>query len=92
MTDEELIRRLRDAPADNRGNKNRCLDAADRIEALMRDLGLADDQRSEWERHCKAAEANLTKAVGALQKIAYGGAYTDMQIARAVLAEIGGGA
>jgi len=37
MTDEELIARLRGAPADTRGNKNLCLDAADRIEALLRE-------------------------------------------------------
>jgi hypothetical protein len=39
---------------------------------------------------CRAeeAEAKLVKAVEALKNIAHGGGYTDMQIARAVLAEL----
>ena len=35
-------------------------------------------------------EALLAKAVEALNNIAYGGAYTDMQIARTTLAELKG--
>ncbi len=72
----------------------------DRIEALERerDLALADDQRREWEHHCKTAEAALAKAVEALQKIASGpddprcfcGACVQARTARATLAEIGG--
>jgi len=38
-------------------------------EELERMLGLADDQRREWERHCKKAEAKLAKAVEALREI-----------------------
>lgn len=34
MTDEELIKRLRSAPADGMGTENLCLAGADRIEAL----------------------------------------------------------
>lgn len=48
--------------------------AADRIKALIA-------ERDE-------AEAKLAKAVEALDCIAHGGAYTDMQIARTTLAEI----
>jgi hypothetical protein len=36
------------------------------------------------------AEAKLAKAVEALKNIAHGGGYTDMQIARAMLAELEG--
>lgn len=36
MTDEELIKRLRDAPADGLGTENLCIAAADRIEALVK--------------------------------------------------------
>lgn len=50
---------------------NEAYDAlADRIEELERTLGLADDQRREWEHHCKAAEAKLAKAVATLEYIA----------------------
>ena len=52
MTNEELIKRLRGAPADNRGNKNCCLDAADRIEALVKER----DKAALWatEKHASA--------------------------------------
>lgn len=38
----------------------------------------------------RVLEAKLAKAVRALENIAYGGAYTDMQIARITLAELKG--
>lgn len=46
MTDENLIARLRGAPADTRGNKNLCLDAADRIEALVETATRYRDERA----------------------------------------------
>ena len=46
-------------------------EAASYIEELERMLGLVDDQRREWERHCKKAEAKLTKAVEALDEAIY---------------------
>jgi len=39
-------------------------------------------------KRAEAAEAKLATAVEALENISYGGAYTDMQIARATLAEL----
>lgn len=48
MTDEELIARLRDAPADGLGTENLCLAGADRIEALVR-------ERDQWIEHTKNA-------------------------------------
>jgi hypothetical protein len=96
-TDEELIKRLLET------GRPSSIKAADRIEALVRELGLADDQRREWERHCKDAEARLAKAVDALTRIASAqprpmrsGGYeghdvSNMQrTARTALAEIGG--
>ena len=41
---------------------------SDRIEELERMLGLADDQRREWERHCKKAEAKLAECEARLEK------------------------
>ena len=48
MTDEELIERLRDAPADGLGTENLCIAAADRIEALVK-------ERDQWIEHTKNA-------------------------------------
>jgi hypothetical protein len=54
---------------------------------------------SEWYSYCTneelaealtATEAKLAKAMEALKNIAHGGGYTDMQIARAALAELEG--
>ena len=42
MSDEELIARLRDAPADGLGTENLCLEAADRIEDLTAMLAAID--------------------------------------------------
>lgn len=44
MTDEELIARLRDAPADGLGTENLCIAAADRIEALVKERDEAINQ------------------------------------------------
>lgn len=41
MTDEELIKLLRDAPADGLGTENLCIAGADRIEALIKDRDAA---------------------------------------------------
>lgn len=38
----------------------------ERIEELEWFLGLADDQRREWERHCKTAEAERDEALNQL--------------------------
>lgn len=95
MTDEELIRRMRDACRGGETCKCSLNEAADRIEALLQERQAHHANPADfryWEGRYRDEKANLAKAVGALQKIAYGGAYTDMQIARAVLAEIGGGA
>lgn len=57
---------------------------------------LEQDRRKTYEalllvsRLHSEVEAKLEKAVEALETIAYGGAYTDMQIARTVLAELKG--
>lgn len=48
MTDEELIARLRGAPADGLGTENLCIAAADRIEALVK-------ERDQWIEHTKNA-------------------------------------
>lgn len=48
MTDEELIARLRGAPADGLGTENLCIAAADRIEALV-------TERDQWIEHTKNA-------------------------------------
>ena len=45
MTDEELIARLRDAPADGLGTENLCLAGADRIEALVK-------EQNYWIERC----------------------------------------
>jgi hypothetical protein len=66
MTDD-LVKRLRDGDEFERFMLAER--AADRIEELERLLGLADDQRREWEHHCKAAETKLEKAVGALASV-----------------------
>jgi hypothetical protein len=91
MSDEELCRLLRVSQWDVRQK------AADRIEALVRDLGLADDQRREWERHCNAAEALLDKAVEALTDLVkdceaeYPPSHGAIKyFCRTTLAEIGG--
>lgn len=51
MTDEELIARLRDAPADGLGTENLCIAAADRIEALVKER----DRRTEMHE-CAMSE------------------------------------
>jgi hypothetical protein len=71
MTDD-LVKRLRGKHCCESPNCN-CDEAADRIEALERELSLADDQRREWEHHCKTAEARLAKAVEALERCMVGG-------------------
>ena len=95
ISDATLIARLRDEHvAASR------TEAAARIEALIAER----DEALEWLSASQgyiadavyaldkqeAAEAKLAKAVEALENIAHGGAYTDMQIARATLAEIKG--
>ena len=45
MTDEELIARLRGAPADGLGTENLCLAGADRIEALVK-------EQNYWIERC----------------------------------------
>jgi len=49
MTDEELIERLRNAPADGLGTENLCLEGADRIEALVRER---DKYRDAFNTNC----------------------------------------
>ena len=55
---------------------------------------LEDENKAEGSLYLEAAdrieelEAKLATAVEALENIPYGGAYTDMQIARATLAEL----
>ena len=69
MTDEELIAWLRGAPADGCGNKNRCLDAADRIEALKANtVKLLDDADRDY--NCKTNDliARHAEQVKALVK------------------------
>ena len=104
MTDEELIARLRDAPADNRGNKNCCLDAADRIEALVKAQGALIEARDimelcwkEQKARADATEARLAKAVETARayRIAtkhLGPCPETSAGLDATLAEIGGGA
>lgn len=89
MTDEELIARLRDPAV---FGTQTAVEAADRIEALLRDAKAHEKEIVVWSENYAALERNLAKAVGALQNIAHGGAYTDMQVALAALAKIGGGA
>ena len=81
MTDEQLIARLRDAPADGLGTENLCLDAADRIEALIAERDEADDlakaafadgasnniRLAETSYRVKWLEAKLAKAVEGLE-------------------------
>lgn len=45
MSDEELIARLLDAPADGLGTENLCIAAADRIEALVK-------EQNYWIQRC----------------------------------------
>jgi hypothetical protein len=68
---DDLIKRLRgwDHCWPARWLEGDVAKAADRIEQLERDLGLADNQGREWEYHCKNAEAKLAKAVEALPKL-----------------------
>ena len=68
--------------------KNAALSA--RLTEVENTLGLADDQRKEWEAHCKAAEAQLAKAVRALKFIGCED-NAEGRHARAALAEIGEG-
>jgi len=89
MTDEELIKRLRSLDVTVRHA------AAARIEALVKEVDAPHEEAMEWIAawgHARKgqleAEAKLAKAVEALKNIAHGGGYTDMQIARNVLAEL----
>ncbi len=50
MTDEELIARLRGAPADGLGTENLCIAAADRIEALVKERA---EMEAEAHAHTK---------------------------------------
>ena len=84
MTDD-LVKRLREGDEFERFMLAER--AADRIEELERLLGLADDQRREWEHHCKATETKLEKAVEALEKLNVGEGWAA-QIARTTLAEL----
>lgn len=55
MTDEELIARLRDAPADGLGTENLCLEAADLIEQLVATNEALIAERDEaWKRAAHA--------------------------------------
>ena len=101
---DDLVERLYDrrvcSPAQNSCHNDHVLNqAADRIEQLERMLGLADDQRREWERHCKKAEAKLAKAVdvdlieqAVSDVLSEGGSYRDAAeyVARTTLAELKG--
>ena len=69
MTDEELIARLRDAPADGLGTENLCLEAADRIEALNEQLSAAQDDAKEAEDYAEELEADRKKTYEALLKV-----------------------
>jgi hypothetical protein len=63
MTDEELIARLRDAPADGLGTENLCLEAADRIEALTKELNICRMAQVVMDNTVVDLEAKLAKAV-----------------------------
>lgn len=76
MTDEELIKRLRDAPADGLGTENLCIAAADRIEALVKRLDTVKDKAEAHIIDLMAerdrAEARAERMEAALRKIAEG--------------------
>ena len=54
----------------------------------MSDYRIEAATKEEWAIRALNAEAKLAKAMEALKNIAHGGGYTDMQIARAALAEL----
>lgn len=96
MTDEELIARLRDAPADGLGTENLCLAAADRIEALRAELEAyrnshlhADKLLLQEKARVKRLEAALRSIIGWLEDPKGGSHEEDMReasrIARAAL-------
>lgn len=70
MSDQELIARLRDAPADGLGTENLCLEAADRIEELVKERDYTEGTNDTLIALNQALTAKLTKAVQALRKIA----------------------
>lgn len=69
MTDEELIARLRDAPADGLGTENLCIAAADRIEALVKEKDDAGIKRAAWELEAKTLQARVERLEAALREI-----------------------
>lgn len=69
MTDEELIARLRDAPADGLGTENLCIAAADRIEALVKERDDAVIKRAAWELEAKTQQARAERLEAALREI-----------------------
>ncbi len=90
MTDEELIETLR-----GRNGFGWTEDAADRIEALVKEVDATHEEAMEWiaawghaRKDHLEAEAKLAKAVNALKNIAHGGGYTNFQHCRAILAEL----
>ena len=82
---DDLIKRLREI----RWRADLMHEAADLIEQLERERDEA--YNAAWRNGIaqEATEAKLAKAMEALKNIAHGGGYTDMQIARTVLAELG---
>ena len=58
MTDEELIARLRDVPADGLGTENLCLEAADRIEAMT------DEEQIDYTNPDTIARQNIAPNAG----------------------------
>jgi hypothetical protein len=69
MTDEELIARLRDAPADGLGTENLCIAAADRIEALVKERdGLLTTWAESRNRHL-AAEARAEQLAATNERL-----------------------
>ena len=70
MTDEELIARLRDAPADGLGTENRCIAAAARLAALAKRLEIAVDVVAESGRLRGQAEARAERLEAAASSVA----------------------
>lgn len=68
MTDQELIARLRDAPADGLGTENLCLEAADRIEALVKERDEALNQLDSARHSVDVLEKRLTDKMAKLAK------------------------
>ena len=84
MSDEELIARLRDAPADGLGTENLCLEAADRIKQLAVTNEALTKERDEADDLAKAAFADGASNNIRLAETAHRVKWLEAKLAKAV--------